>query len=61
VRTVFAAAKGVRLLIDQTILRGDELIAEASIEAVCLDLAGRARRPPAALKTALSPLLPPSP
>ncbi len=61
VRTIYEAVKGPRLHIVQTILRGEELIAEARVEAVCLDLAGRARRPPAALKTALSPLMPPSP
>jgi acyl-CoA thioester hydrolase len=61
VRTLYEAVKGPRLLIAQTITRGAELLVQASVEAVCVDLAGRARRPPATLVAAVSPLLAPSP
>ena len=59
VRTTYEAVKGPRLLIAQQILRGEELIAQAQVEAVCVDLAGRARRPPASLVAAVQPLLAP--
>src|SRR5689334_19869537 len=53
VRTLYRAAKGPRLYIGQRILRGEAVIAEAEVEAACIDLAGRARRPPADLTAAL--------
>jgi len=59
VRTTFEAAKGPRLTVLQRIARGGEPIASARVEVACIDLAGRARRPPAALKAALAPLLAP--
>ncbi len=46
VRTRFAAVKGARMLIDQEIWREEILIARAEVEAVCMSLAGRARRLP---------------
>jgi acyl-CoA thioester hydrolase len=55
VRTRYEAVRGPRLFIGQRILRGDELIAEARVEAACIDLSGRARRPPADLVEALTP------
>ena len=55
VRTLYRAAKGPRLYIGQRILRGEALIAEAEVEAACIDLAGRPRRPPADLVQALAP------
>jgi acyl-CoA thioester hydrolase len=55
VRTRFTAARGPRLFIRQRILRGAESLAEAEVEAACIDLAGRARRPPADLVAALAP------
>lgn len=55
VRTRYEAARGARLQIRQRILRGDELIAEAEVEAVCIDLSGRARKPPLDLVAALRP------
>ena len=57
VRTTFEAAKGPRLIVTQHIFRDTELIAQARVEVACIDLAGRARRPPATLTTALKPLL----
>jgi acyl-CoA thioester hydrolase len=55
VRTRYEAARGPRLFIRQKILRGETLVAEAEVEAACIDLAGRARRPPADLVAALKP------
>ncbi|CAN7480265.1 YbgC/FadM family acyl-CoA thioesterase [Phenylobacterium sp. LjRoot219] len=55
VRTRYQAVRGPRLFVRQRILRGEELIAEAEVEAACIDLSGRARRPPADLVLALKP------
>ncbi|THD77189.1 MAG: YbgC/FadM family acyl-CoA thioesterase [Phenylobacterium sp.] len=57
VRTTYDRVKGPRLYISQSIVRGAELIATAQVEAACIDLAGRARRPSAGLVAALKPLL----
>ena len=61
VRTTYDSVKGPRLFISQRITRGEELIATAAVEAACIDLAGRARKPPAGLAEALRPLFSPSP
>jgi acyl-CoA thioester hydrolase len=55
VRTRYEAVRGPRLFIRQRILRGETLIAEAEVEAACIDLSGRARRPPSDLVQALTP------
>jgi acyl-CoA thioester hydrolase len=55
VRTRYEAVRGPRLFIRQRILRGDDLVAGAEVEAACIDLSGRARRPPADLVAALKP------
>jgi acyl-CoA thioester hydrolase len=60
VRTRFWSARGPRLLIRQRILRDDELVAEAQVEAVCIDAAARARRPPPDLVAALTPYFDPA-
>jgi acyl-CoA thioester hydrolase len=59
VRTTYDSVKGPRLFIRQRITRGDELIAEAEVEAACIDLAGRPRKPPSGLVDLLRPLLAP--
>jgi acyl-CoA thioester hydrolase len=56
VRTTYDRVKGPRLFISQRIVRGAELVAEAQVEAVCIDLRGRARKPPPELVEALRPL-----
>lgn len=61
VRTTYDALKGPRLFIRQRILRADELITEAVVEAACIDGAGRPRRPTPGLVAAVSPLLAPAP
>jgi acyl-CoA thioester hydrolase len=55
VRTLYAAVRGPRLFISQRILRAQTLIAQAEVEAACIDLSGRARRPPPDLVAALQP------
>ena len=57
VRTLYETVGGPRLHILQTITRDGELLVEATVEAVCITLAGRARRPPADLHEKLKPYL----
>jgi len=57
VRTRYEAIKGPRLIIHQTLVRGDQLLTQAEVEAACIDLDGRPRRPPEALRSALAPWL----
>lgn len=59
VRTTYDAVQGARLLVSQRITRGDELIAEAKIQAVCIDLRGRAKRPPPGMVDKLRPYFTP--
>jgi acyl-CoA thioester hydrolase len=55
VRTRYEAVRGPRLFVRQRILRDGDLIAEAEVEAACIDRAGRPRRPPPDLVQALEP------
>ncbi len=55
VRTRYEAARGPRLFILQRLTRGEALIAEATVEAACIALSGRPRRPPPDLVQALQP------
>jgi acyl-CoA thioester hydrolase len=55
VRTTYDSARGPRLWISQRILRGETLIAEAQVEAACISLDGRPRKPPRGLVAVLSP------
>ncbi|WP_296815315.1 tol-pal system-associated acyl-CoA thioesterase [Brevundimonas sp.] len=57
VRTAYEAIKGPRLIIRQSITRGDQTLCEADVEAACIDLNGRPRRPPRAMAEALGPWL----
>jgi acyl-CoA thioester hydrolase len=56
VRTVYERIRGPRLFIRQRIVRREELIAAAEVEAACIDLTGRPRKPPPGLVAALEPL-----
>jgi acyl-CoA thioester hydrolase len=53
VRTTFDTIKGPRLTMSQRITRGEEVLAVAKVDAACIDLNGRARRPPQQLVLAL--------
>jgi acyl-CoA thioester hydrolase len=57
VQTSFDRVKGARLEINQSIWRDAEEIARAAVEACCIDLQGRATRPPAPLLQRLIPYL----
>jgi acyl-CoA thioester hydrolase len=59
--TIFERVDGPRLSMRQTLVRGEALMAEAAIEACCISLAGRARRPPPLLVDKLKPYLEPPP
>ncbi len=57
VRTTYEAVKGPRLIIAQIITRGDEVLCRAEVEAVCIHLDGRPRRPTRALVEKIGPWL----
>ena len=57
VRTRYEAVRGPRLIIEQTITRGDEVLCTASVTAVCIHLDGRPRRPSAGLMDKVRPWL----
>ena len=53
VETRFAEAKGARMIIDQRILKGDEVIFTAKVTVVVMNRQGRPRRLPDMLRKAL--------
>lgn len=55
VRTTYDEVRGPRLMVSQRITRGEDLIAQAQVEAVCINLAGRAIRPPKTMVERLRP------
>ena len=55
VRTTYDRVKGPRLYVSQRITRGDDLIAQAVVEAVCISMDGRPRKPTAQMVAALTP------
>ena len=55
VRTTYDQVKGPRLMISQRIFRAEALIAQADVEAACINLNGRPRKPPSGLVEALTP------
>jgi len=55
VNTTYNAVKGPRLFITQRITRDGALIAEAVVEAACISLDGRPRKPPPGLVERLRP------
>ena len=57
VRTTFDRVQGAVVHVRQRITRGDEVLTTAVVEAACIDLRGRPRRPPRALIEALAPRL----
>jgi acyl-CoA thioester hydrolase len=60
VRTTFDAVKGPRLRISQNLHKGDDVMAEAKVEACCITPTGRAKKPPTLLVDRLKPFLDPS-
>jgi acyl-CoA thioester hydrolase len=61
VRTTYDAVKGPRLFISQTITRGDDLIAQAVVNAACIRLDGRPSKPPPGMAAKLAPWFAPEP
>ena len=59
VRSAYDRVKGPRILISQALLREEVVIATASVEACCIGLDGRPRRPPSLLLQKLQPFLEP--
>ncbi|MFZ4122230.1 MAG: YbgC/FadM family acyl-CoA thioesterase [Caulobacterales bacterium] len=57
VRTTFDTVTGPRLGITQRLTKEDRLVALAHVEACCISLTGRAKRPPAAVVERLKPFL----
>jgi acyl-CoA thioester hydrolase len=57
VRTTYDTVRGPRMFITQALTRGDDVVARAQVEAACITLDGRARRPSRDLVEALKPLL----
>lgn len=46
IETRFTAAKAARLSVEQSVLRGADVLLTASVDAACIDLQGRPRRLP---------------
>ncbi len=57
VRTAYDTVRGPRMFITQSLTRGEDVIARAQVEAACITLDGRPRRPSRELVEALRPLL----
>lgn len=60
VRTAYDAMRGPRLLISQTVERGEDVLCRAQVTAVCIHLDGRPRRPTQALIDRVGPWLLPA-
>ena len=61
VRTRYDAVRGPRLIIGQSVERGGEVLCRAEVEAACIHLDGRPRRPTKALVESVGPWLAPKP
>jgi acyl-CoA thioester hydrolase len=59
VATHFERVDGPRLVMRQALSRGETLLVDAAVEACCISMTGRARRPPPLLVDKLKPYLEP--
>jgi acyl-CoA thioester hydrolase len=57
VRTTYDVFRGAKLEIAQSVFRGEELLATAEVQAACIHLDGRPRRPPPVLVEKLAGFL----
>ena len=57
VRSRFTGVSGARLAVSQEIMRGDERLLTAEVEAGCMTTAGRRRRPPKDVAGTFAPYL----
>ncbi|HYE47750.1 MAG TPA: tol-pal system-associated acyl-CoA thioesterase [Caulobacter sp.] len=55
VRTTYDRVKGPRLFVSQSITRGEEIIAQAVVNAACIRLDGRPAKPPPGMADKLRP------
>lgn len=60
VRSTFDAIRGARILISQSLVRGEDIVAKADVEACCISLTGRPKKPPGLLLDRLKPFLEPA-
>jgi len=60
VRTVFETIKGPRIFVAQMLDRAGETLVQARVQVCCINLAGRAKKPPGLLLERLKPFLEPS-
>jgi acyl-CoA thioester hydrolase len=58
-KTAYETIRGPRMFIAQELWRGDEILVKAAVEACCISLTGRPKKPPALLVDALKPFLEP--
>ncbi len=61
VLTSLEMAGGARMTFAQSLLRGEEVVSNASVEVCCISMTGRAKRAPALLVDKLKPYLEPKP
>ena len=55
--TTYDEVRGPRLFVSQRIFRGEELIAAAVVEAACITMTGRPRKPPPGMADRIKPFL----
>src|SRR5688572_3526710 len=60
VQTTYESLKGARIFVAQALVRGDEILVKAAVEACCIGLTGRPKKPPLLLLERLKPFLEPS-
>ena len=60
VKTAFETMRGPRIFISQTIEKAGEILVSAKVQVCCINLTGRAKKPPAMLLERLKPFLEPS-
>jgi acyl-CoA thioester hydrolase len=60
VETVYETIRGPRIFVAQLLKRAGETLVKAEVEACCISLTGRPRKPPAVLLERLKPFLEPS-
>ncbi len=60
VKTAFETMRGPRIFIAQTIAKAGEILVSAKVQVCCINLTGRAKKPPAMLLERLKPFLEPS-
>jgi acyl-CoA thioester hydrolase len=59
VKTAYETFRGPRLFASHELVRGDDVLVKAAVEACCISLTGRPKKPPALLVDALKPFLEP--